>query len=121
MGKRVLICDDSLLMRKMVAETLMDAGWEVAGEATNGQQAIDKYREARPDAVTMDVVMPEFDGIFGLAGIRQLDPSAKVVMVSAVNQTKLITEAIRIGAYDFIAKPFLHEHLQETMATCMGI
>jgi len=120
MSKRVLICDDSLLMRRMVAETLKDAGWEVAGEASDGQQAIDQFRATRPDAVTMDVVMPDYDGIYGLVGIRQLDPEARVVMISAVNQTKLIAEAIRKGAYDFIAKPFLPEHLQETMESCLS-
>jgi len=120
MSKRVLICDDSLLMRRMVAETLKDAGWEIAGEAADGQQAIEQFRQSRPDAVTMDVVMPDYDGIYGLTGIREVDPNAKVVMVSALNQTKLIAEAIRRGAYDFIAKPFMPEQLQETMESCVS-
>lgn len=120
MSKRVLVCDDSLLMRRMVAETLIEAGWELAGEAANGQQAIEQFRESRPDVVTMDVVMPEFDGIFGLTGIREIDPDAKVVIVSALNQTRLITDAIRKGAYDFIAKPFMPEQLQDTVESCLA-
>lgn len=120
MSKRVLICDDSLLMRRMVAETLKDAGWEIAGEAADGQQAIEQFRQSRPDAVTMDVVMPEFDGLYGLEGIRQIDPNAKVIIISALNQTKLISEAIRKGAYDFIAKPFMPDQLQQTLESCLG-
>lgn len=120
MGKRVLICDDSLLMRKMVADTLIDSGWEIAGEAADGQQAIEQFRQVHPDAVTMDLVMPSFDGIYGLQGIREIDPTAKVVMVSALNQTQLISDSIRKGAHDFVAKPFLPEQLQETMETCVS-
>ncbi len=120
MGKRVLICDDSLLMRKLVADTLIDAGWEVVAEAVDGQQAIERFKESRPDVVTMDLVMPGFDGIYGLQGIRAIDPTAKVVIVSAINQTQLISESIRKGAHDFIAKPFLPEQLQATMDTCLA-
>ncbi len=120
MSKRVLICDDSMLMRRMVAEALRDAGWEVAAEAANGRQAIEQFSESRPDAVTMDVVMPEFDGLYGLEGIRQIDPNAKVIIISALNQTKLISEAIRKGAYDFIAKPFMPDQLQQTLESCLG-
>jgi two-component system chemotaxis response regulator CheY len=118
MAKRVLVCDDSVLMRKMVIECLTEDGWTVAGEAANGRDAIEKYKALRPDAVTMDIVMPDSDGLEGLVGIRQIDPQAKVVMVSAINQTRLISEAIRKGAYDFIAKPFLPEQLQQTLANC---
>lgn len=119
MGKSVLVCDDSPLMRRMVMEPLKSDGWEVVGEAENGQQAIDRFRELRPDAVTMDIVMPGTDGLFGLAGILQLDPAAKVVVVSAVDQSKVISEAIRRGAQDFIAKPFLPEQLQKTLQSCL--
>ncbi len=120
MSKRVLICDDSTLMRKMVADTLTEDGWEVAGEAVNGQEAIDKFRQLRPDAVTMDIVMPGSDGLEGLAGIRAIDSEAKVVVVSAINQSKLISDAIRSGAHDFIGKPFMPEQLQNTMLTCLA-
>ncbi len=119
MSKRVLIVDDSILMRRMVGETLTDVGWEIVAEAGNGQEALEQYRAVRPDAVTLDIVMPEHDGLYALDHILQFDPDAKLVVVSALNQTKLISEAIRRGAQDFIAKPFLPEHLQETMQSCL--
>ncbi len=119
MSKRVLIVDDSMLMRRMVSESLTDVGWEVVGEAGNGQEALEQYRAVRPDAVTLDIVMPEHDGLYALDHILQFDPDAKLVVVSALNQTKLISEAIRRGAQDFIAKPFLPEILQETMQSCL--
>jgi len=119
MSKRVLIVDDSMLMRKMVSEILADSGWTVAGEAADGLEAIEKFKECRPDAVTLDIVMPGTDGIYALQHIVELKPDAKVVVVSALNQTKLISEAIRSGAQDFIAKPFLPEQLQQTVQACL--
>jgi two-component system chemotaxis response regulator CheY len=116
---RVLVCDDSILMRRLVGDCLTSAGWEVAAEAGDGQQAIDKYQVIRPDAVTMDIVMPGTDGLTALTQILALDPEAKVVVISALNQTRLISEAIRKGAQDFIAKPFLPEQLQQTLAACL--
>ena len=115
MSKRVLIVDDSMLMRRMIADSLADAGWDVVAEAANGEEATERYKETRPDAVTMDIVMPGTDGIYALTKILEFDPTAKVVVISALNQTKLISEAIRKGAQDFIAKPFLPEQLQETL------
>lgn len=120
MAGRVLIVDDSVLMRRMIAETLGAAGWEVVGEAADGREAVEKYRELRPDAVTMDIVMPETNGIQALEEILKMDPNARVVVVSALNQTRMISEAIRKGAHDFIAKPFLPEQLQNTMAHCLA-
>jgi len=119
MSKRVLIVDDSMLMRKMIAETLADDGWEIAGEASDGAQAVRQFEALRPDAVTMDIVMPGTDGLHALQQILEAHPDAKVVVVSALNQTKLISEAIRKGAQDFIAKPFLPEQLQYTMRSCV--
>jgi len=115
MSKRVLIVDDSLLMRKMIGDTLADSGWEVVGEASNGSEAFDLYRALQPDAVTMDIVMPETDGLWALQRILAEDPEAKIYVISALNQTKLISEAIRKGAQDFIVKPFLPEQLQEVL------
>ncbi len=120
MANRVLVVDDSMLMRKMICESLVDAGWEVAGEGHDGAEAIRMYDELRPDAVTMDIVMPGTDGIYALEKILELDPEARVVVVSALNQTKLISQAIRKGAQDFIAKPFLPEQLQATLRTCFA-
>jgi len=118
MSKRVLIVDDSMLMRRMVGDCLADDGWEVVGEAVDGHDAVVRYRALRPDAVTLDIVMPRTDGMHALQNILQIDPDAKVVVISALNQTKMISEAIRKGAQDFIAKPFLPEQLQQTMRHC---
>jgi two-component system chemotaxis response regulator CheY len=120
MPKKVLIVDDSILMRRMIAETMSDAGWEVVGEAGDGREAVDKFRQLSPDAVTMDIVMPGISGMYALEEILKIDAEAKVVVVSALNQTRQISEAIRKGAHDFIAKPFLPEHLQATMANCLA-
>ena len=119
MTKRVLICDDSILMRKLVADTLLADGWTIVGEANNGREAVEMYQELRPDAVTMDIVMPHYDGLFALPRILQQDPEAKVVVVSALAQTKMISEAIRAGAQDFIVKPFMPEQLQQTLSRCV--
>jgi len=119
MSKRVLIADDSVLIRRMIAEVLIQAGWEVVGEASNGAETVAKYRELNPDVVTLDIVMPGTDGLYALDGILAIDRNAKVVVVSALNQTKLISDAIRKGAQDFIAKPFLPEQLLETVSNCL--
>jgi len=112
------LVDDSILMRRMIRDTLCDLGWEVAGEAANGEEAVRVYKEVRPDVVTLDIVMPGTDGMYALENILAMDADARIVVVSALNQTKLISEAIRKGAYDFIAKPFLPEQLQETVSRC---
>jgi two-component system, chemotaxis family, chemotaxis protein CheY len=115
MPNRVLVVDDSLLMRKMISDCLIANGWEIAGEAADGRDAVEKYRRLRPDAVTLDIVMPGADGMYALQHILGMDRDAKIVVVSALNQTKTISEAIRKGAQDFIAKPFFPDQLQETM------
>ncbi len=120
MSKRVLIVDDSLLMRKMIAETLVSDGWVVAGEAGTGEEAVEQYIAVHPDAVTLDIVMPGHDGTYALEKILAYDPNARIVVVSALNQTRMISEAIRKGAQDFIAKPFLPEQLQRTMRLCVA-
>ena len=119
MSKRALVVDDSMLMRRMICDCLLNSGWEIVAEADNGAKAVSLYAEHRPDVVSMDIVMPDTDGMFALEHILQIDPSAQVVVVSALNQTKLISEAIRKGAQDFIAKPFLPEQLQQTLARCL--
>lgn len=120
MSKRVLICDDSILMRKLVADTLIADGWTVVGEASDGREAVEQYQKLQPDAVTMDIVMPYFDGLYALPRILEHDTGAKVVVVSALAQTKMISEAIRAGAQDFIVKPFMPEQLQQTLSRCLA-
>ena len=119
MSRRVLVVDDSMLMRRMVKDTLLSDGWEVVGEACNGREAVEKYETLRPDSVTLDIIMPGTDGMSALQNILRIDPKAKVIVVSALSQTKLISEAIRLGAQDFVAKPFLPEQLHRTMRACL--
>jgi two-component system chemotaxis response regulator CheY len=104
--KRLLIVDDAMLMRKMIRDVAVAAGWEVAGEARNGAEAVALYQRLRPDLVTMDVVMPELGGLDALRQIRAADPAAQVVMITALDQKQTLMESIRAGAIDFIVKPF---------------
>ncbi|MBX7168801.1 MAG: response regulator [Pirellulales bacterium] len=115
MTRKLLVTDDAMIIREMVKETALAAGWEIAGEAVNGQEAIDLYRELRPDAVTLDMVMPKYDGLHALRGILEFDPEAKIVVVSALEQTAVLKEAFQIGAADFIVKPFDKALLAETL------
>ena len=112
-AKRVLIVDDALFMRKRIGDVAREAGWEVAGEAENGERALELYQEQRPDLVTLDIVMPELDGVATLTRLMQLDVNARVVMVSAVNQKEKLAECIQAGAMDFIVKPFEKSLLRE--------
>ena len=105
-AKRVLIVDDALIIRKRIKEIAEEAGWQVAGEAKDGEEAVALYREERPDLVTLDIVMPRLDGVCALKQIVKHDPRARVVMVSAVNQREKLAECIGAGAIDFIVKPF---------------
>jgi two-component system, chemotaxis family, chemotaxis protein CheY len=102
----VLICDDSAFMRTMVGDILRKADFEIIGEAETGIQAIEKYKQLRPDLVTMDIVMPEMGGIDAARAICQHDPNARIVMCSAIGQQALVVEAIQAGAKDFVVKPF---------------
>jgi two-component system chemotaxis response regulator CheY len=106
MGKRLLIVDDALIMRKRIKEIAQQAGWEVAGEAADGAEALQKHQELRPDLTTMDIVMPKMDGVAALRAVRAQDATAQVVMVSAVDQREKLAECVRLGAIDFIVKPF---------------
>ena len=87
-AKRVLIVDDALIMRKRIKEIAEEAGWQVAGEAENGEEAVSLYQQERPDLVTLDIVMPKMDGVSALKQMIRNDPHARVVMISAVNQKK---------------------------------
>lgn len=115
MSRTLLVTDDALIIRAMIKDTATEAGWQVVGEAQNGQQAIEMYEALRPDAVTLDMVMPDFDGIHALFGIKQLDPEARVLVVSALDQKQTLKEAFRLGAADFIVKPFDPKNLVETL------
>ena len=106
MSNRILIVDDAAFMRMMIKEILTKNGFVVVGEASDGVQAVDKYKELKPDLVTMDITMPEVDGIQGLKSIQAFDANSKIVMCSAMGQQGMVIEAIQAGARDFIVKPF---------------
>jgi two-component system chemotaxis response regulator CheY len=106
MAKRLLIVDDALIMRKRIKDIAERAGWEVAGEAANGEEAVEMYRQESPDLVTLDIVMPKMDGVTALKHVLAADPQARVVMISAVDQKEKLSECIGSGAVDFIVKPF---------------
>jgi two-component system chemotaxis response regulator CheY len=113
MPKRLLIVDDALLMRRRIRDIAQESGWEVAGEAANGVEAVTLFQAARPDLMTLDIVMPEMDGVEALKRIMDLDPKARVVMISAVDQREKLTQCIEHGAIDFIVKPFDGERLRK--------
>ena len=115
MARTLLVTDDAMIIRQIIKDLATAAGWEVVGEASNGQEAIDRYRELRPDAVTLDLVMPEHDGLHALHGIMDLDPEAKVLVVSALEQRGALKDAFKAGAADFVSKPFDKHSLQATL------
>lgn len=106
MGKRVLIVDDAAFMRIKLKDILEKNGYEVAGEAQNGNEAVAKYKETQPDLVTMDITMPDKDGVEALKEIKAIDKNATVLICSAMGQQTMVMDAIRAGAIDFIVKPF---------------
>ncbi len=111
----VMICDDSRTSRKLLREILEKGGFTVVGDALNGEEAWLKYKELKPDLVTMDITMPKMDGVEALSLIIRDDPDAKVVMLSASGQREKMVEAIRRGAKDFISKPFEAEKVVATL------
>ncbi|HPO49228.1 MAG TPA: response regulator [Spirochaetota bacterium] len=111
MGARVLIVDDLAFIKLIIRDTLEKTGFEVAGEASNGVEAVDMYKRLKPDIVLMDITMPRMDGIQALQEIMKSDGAAKVIMCSALGQQKLIIQSIQLGAKDFIVKPFKPERI----------
>ena len=120
MGKRILIVDDAAFMRMMIKDILTKNNFEVVGEAADGLQAIDKYMELKPDLVTMDITMPEMDGITALKAIKEKDPTAKIIMCSAMGQQAMVIDAISAGAKDFIVKPFQADRVVEAIEKALG-
>jgi two-component system chemotaxis response regulator CheY len=120
MGNRVLIVDDAAFMRMMLKDILSKNGYEVVGEAANGNEAIAKYNELKPDLTTLDITMPELDGIGALKGIRAADASAKCIMCSAMGQQAMVIESIQNGAKDFIVKPFQADRVLDAVKKVIG-
>ncbi len=120
MGKRILITDDAAFMRMMLKDILTKNGYEVVGEAENGRVALEKYKELKPDLVTLDITMPEIDGIQALKNIKAFDPNAACIMCSAMGQQAMVIESIQAGARDFIVKPFQADRVKEAVAKVIG-
>ncbi|RKO66929.1 response regulator [Desulfofundulus salinus] len=115
MGKRILVVDDAAFMRMMIKNIVTKNGYEVAGEAENGKQAVEMYVELKPDVVTMDITMPEMDGIEAVKAIRAVDPNANIIMCSAMGQQAMVMDAIQAGARDFVVKPFQQDRLLQAI------
>ena len=120
MSQTVLICDDAIFMRTMISDILSQAGFEIVGEAESGLQAVEKFRQLKPDLVTMDIVMPDMGGIEAVREICKTDPDAKILMCSAMGQQALVVEAIQAGAKDFVVKPFQPSRVLEAVQRLLG-
>ena len=120
MSQTVLICDDAIFMRTMIGDILTQAGFQIVGEAETGVQAVEKYWQYKPDLVTMDIVMPDMGGIDAVREIMKEDPSAKILMCSAMGQQALVIEAIQAGARDFVVKPFQPSRVLEAVQRVLG-
>jgi len=117
---RVLVVDDAAFMRKMVSDALAKGGHEVVGEAGNGVEAVARFQELKPDLMTLDITMPDKDGLTALAEIVAADPSARVVMCSALGQEAKVLEAIKLGAKDFVVKPFQPDRVIEAVGKALA-
>lgn len=120
MSNRILIVDDAAFMRMMIKDILSKNGFEIVGEAENGAIAVEKYKELKPDLTTMDITMPEKDGIAAVKEIRAFDSSARIVMCSAMGQQAMVIDAIQAGAKDFIVKPFQPDRVLEAIRKALG-
>ena len=118
MSKTILVVDDAAFMRMMIRDILSKEGYEIH-EAVNGRDAVEKYDEVQPDLVTMDITMPEMNGLEALKKIRDRDSAARVLIVSAMGQQKMIVEALESGALDFLVKPFQPTKVLETVKKCL--
>lgn len=120
MSKNILLVDDAAFMRMMLKDILTKNGYSVVGEAENGLQAIDKYKELKPNLTILDITMPEMDGIAAARGIKEADPNALIVMCSAMGQQSMVVESIQAGARDFIVKPFQPARVLEAVQKVIG-
>ncbi len=120
MTRKILVVDDAAFMRMMIKNILVKNGYDVVGEAENGKVAIEMYKQLQPDLVTMDITMPDMDGIEGVKGIKAVDPHARIVMCSAMGQQGMVMEAIKAGAKDFIVKPFQQDRILQAVEKALG-
>src|ERR1700739_801827 len=117
---RVLVVDDAAFMRKLLSDALVSGGHEVIGEAGNGVEAVARWQELRPELTTLDITMPEKDGIAALAEIMAIDPAARVVMCSALGPRGKVVEPVKLGAKDFVIKPFQPARVLEAVGKALG-
>jgi two-component system, chemotaxis family, chemotaxis protein CheY len=117
---RILVVDDNAFMRNNLKNVLKTAGFEVVAEASDGIEAVTAYKSATPDLVTMDITMPNMDGVQALKELKSIDPAARVVMVSAMGQEALVVEAITSGASDFVVKPFEADRVVEAVKNALA-
>jgi len=120
MGAKILIVDDAAFMRMMLTDILVEHGHKIVGEAPDAKEALRLYKKLKPDLVTMDIIMPGINGIEAVKKIIQVDPKAKILMVSAMGQQALLKEAIEAGAKGFVVKPFKPEKVIEEVEKIMG-
>ncbi|MFD2629209.1 response regulator [Oceanobacillus kapialis] len=116
---RILVTDDAAFMRMQLKDIVTKLGHEVVGEAENGQVSVEMYQELKPDLVTMDITMPEMNGVEALKEIKKFDADAKVIMCSAMGQQGMVVEAIQAGAKDFIVKPFTADRINEALSKAL--
>ena len=120
MAVTVLIVDDAIFMRTVLKKMLQEEGYEIIGEANNGKEAIQKAKELQPDIVTLDITMPEMDGVTALPEIIKASPKSKVLMCSAMGQQPMVIEAIKAGAKDFIVKPFQKSRVVQAIENALN-
>ena len=120
MSKKIMLVDDAAFMRMTIKNALTKAGYDNIIEASDGQIAVETYQKEHPDLVIMDITMPNMDGIQALQAIKTADPEARVVMCSAMGQEGMVVEAIKLGAKDFIVKPFKQDRILQTVEKIIG-
>jgi two-component system chemotaxis response regulator CheY len=118
---KVMVVDDAAFMRMMLKTMLIEEGHEVVAEAANGMEAVNSYVTAKPDLVTMDITMPEMDGVAAVKEIRKMDPAARIIMCSAMGQKAMVVQAISAGAKDFLVKPFQKDRVMESVNRVLGM
>ena len=117
---RVLVVDDAAFMRKVVSDALSRGGHEVVGEAADGAEAVVRYQELQPELTTLDITMPDMDGLAALREIIAIDPRARIIMCSALGQESKVLEANKAGAKDFVVKPFKADRVLDAVGKALA-
>lgn len=120
MGRKIMLVDDAAFMRMMIKDTLSKNGYTEIVEAGNGEQALSAYAAEKPDLVLMDITMPVMDGLEALKRLKEMDSGVKVVMCSAMGQETMVVDALKLGAKDFIVKPFKPDRIMKTVNSILG-